>query len=138
MTLSSPSPATQTGLPPSLRVAAPRILVVEDEMIVAMLIEDMVNELSFELAGVVSRLEDAMRLADSEDFDAAMLDVRLHGKTVFPFARELEKRDLPFLFATGQGGQAIPPDFRNHIVLQKPFGPLELGRALLSLTGRGG
>ena len=55
-------------------------------MTVAMLIEDMVSELAYEVAAVVPRLEDAMRLLDSESFDLAVLDVHLNGKTVFPFA----------------------------------------------------
>ena len=124
------------SLPPDMRTATPRILVVEDEMTVAMLIEDMVNELSFEIAAVVPRLEDAMRLVDSDDFDVAMLDVHLNGKTVFPFAAELDKRHIPYLFATAYGGRGIPAEFQDHLVLEKPFGPLELSRALLALTGR--
>ncbi len=124
------------GMPPDLRTGTPRILVVEDEMTVAMLIEDMVHELSFEIAGVVPRLEDAMRLADSDDFDLAMLDVHLNGKTVFPFAAELDKRGIPYLFATAYGARGIPQEFQGHPVLEKPFGPLDLSRALLSLTGR--
>lgn len=123
-------------MPPELRTATPRILVVEDEMTVAMLIEDMVHELSFEIAGVVPRLEDAMRLVDSEEFDLAMLDVHLNGKTVFPFAAELDKRGIPYLFATAYGARGIPQEFRDHPVLEKPFGPLDLSRALLALTGR--
>jgi CheY-like chemotaxis protein len=121
---------------PDLRTAAPRLLVVEDEMTVAMLIEDMANELSYEISAVVPRLEDAMRLADSDDFDIAMLDVHLNGKTVFPFAEVLDRRGVPYLFATAYGGRGIPEKFRDHLVLEKPFGPLELGRALMRLTGR--
>ena len=132
-------PYTPTpGLPANhtdMRLIAPRVLVVEDEMTVAMLIEDMVNELSFEIAGVVPRLEDAMRMVDSEDFDVAMLDVHLNGKTVFPFAAELEARDIPFLFATAYGARGIPEEFRGHLVLQKPFGPVELRLALMELAG---
>ncbi len=132
-------PASRTpGLPADhtpLRVVSSRVLVVEDEMTVAMLIEDMVSELAYEVAAVVPRLEDAMRLSDSDDFDVAMLDVHLNGKTVFPFARELEKRGVPFLFATAYGGRGIPLEFQDHIVLEKPFGPVELSRALLTLTG---
>ncbi len=64
-------------------------------MTVAMLIEDMVSELAYEVAAVVPRLEDAMRLLDSDSFDLAMLDVHLNGKTVFPFASELEAREIP-------------------------------------------
>ena len=132
----SPHPALDYPPNGGLQLAAPRVLVVEDEMTVAMLIEDMVNELAFEIAGVVPRLEDAMRLADSDDFDVAMLDVHLNGKTVFPFAAELDKRGIPYLFATAYGGRGIPSEFRGRLVLEKPFGPLELSRALLALTGR--
>jgi CheY-like chemotaxis protein len=124
-----------TDLPAnSLRLAAPRVLVVEDEMTVAMLIEDMVSELSYDVAAVVPRLEDAMRLLDSDTFDIAMLDVHLNGKTVFPFAAELQAREIPFLFATAYGPRGIPAEFQNHPVLQKPFGPMELRRALTALA----
>jgi two-component SAPR family response regulator len=113
---------------------APRVLVVEDEVPVALLIEDMVNELAYEVAGIVSRLDDAMRLLDSETFDLAMLDVHLNGKNVFPFAAELEVREIPFLFATAYGARGIPEEFRGHLVLQKPFGPVELRHALMNLS----
>ena len=125
------------GLPAGhapLRLVAPRVLVVEDEMTVAMLIEDMVAELAYEVAAVVTRLEDAMRLSDTGLFDLAMLDVHLNGKTVFPFAAALEERQIPFLFATAYGPRGIPAEFRNHPVLQKPFGPVELRRALMDLA----
>src|SRR3954465_6439708 len=127
------------GLPADhthLRMAAPRVLVVEDEMTVALLIEDMVTKLAYEVAAVVPRLEDAMRLLDSDGFDVAMLDVHLNGKTVFPFAAELQAREIPFLFATAYGLRGIPEEFRSHQVLQKPFGPVELRRALMDLSGR--
>lgn len=126
------------GLPADhthLKLAAPRVLVVEDEMTVAMLIEDMVSELAYEVAAVVPRLEDAMRLLDSDSFDVAMLDVHLNGKTVFPFAKALEEREIPFLFATAYGPRGIPAEFQAHMVLQKPFGPVELRRALMDLSG---
>lgn len=119
-----------------LRLAAPRVLVVEDEMTVAMLIEDMVSELAYEVAAVVPRLEDAMRMADSDTFDLAMLDVHLNGKTVFPFAEALKEREIPFLFATAYGPRGLPEEYRDHLVLQKPFGPVELKRALMELSAR--
>jgi two-component SAPR family response regulator len=131
-----PFPDPAPGLPAdhSLRLAAPRVLVVEDEMTVAMLIEDMISELAYEVAAVVPRLEDAMRLLDSDSFDLAMLDVHLNGKTVFPFAQALEEREVPFLFATAYGPRGIPEEFRDRLVLQKPFGPVELRRALMALS----
>lgn len=133
------NPPRTPGLPANhtpLRVIAPRVLVVEDEMTVAMLIEDMVSELAYEVAAVVPRLEDAMRLLDTDLFDLAMLDVHLNGKTVFPFAAELEKREIPFLFATAYGARGLPAEFQDHLVLQKPFGPVELRYALIGLCGR--
>lgn len=137
---SGPQPGPQTGMdmppPGGLQLATPRVLVVEDEMTVAMLIEDMVTELDYEIAGVAPRLEDAMHLLDSDTFDVAMLDVHLNGKTVFPFAAALKAREIPFLFATAYGARGIPEEFAGHIVLQKPFGPVELRRALTTLSGR--
>lgn len=132
-------PHRTPGLPADhtpLRLMAPRVLVVEDEMTVAMLIEDMVSELAYEVAGVVPRLEDAMRLLDTDTFDMAMLDVHLNGKTVFPFAAELNAREIPFLFATAYGARGLPAEFQHHVVLQKPFGPVELRQALMGLSGR--
>ena len=104
-------------------------------MTVAMLIEDMVTELEYELAGVAPRLEDAMHLLDRDSFDIAMLDVHLNGKTVFPFAAALKAREIPFLFATAYGARGIPEEFAGQMVLQKPFGPVELRRALTALSG---
>jgi CheY-like chemotaxis protein len=131
-----PRPGLELPIEHGLRLTAPRVLVVEDEITVAMLIEDMVHELAYEVAAVVARLEDAMRLLDSDSFDLAMLDVHLNGKTVFPFAAALEERDIPFLFATAYGPRGIPEEFRQSPVLQKPFGPIELGRALTDLSAR--
>jgi CheY-like chemotaxis protein len=136
LAMPQPHPGPAPGLPADrgLSLGAPRVLVVEDEMTVAMLIEDMVSELAYEVAAVVPRLEDAMRLLDSDSFDLAMLDVHLNGKTVFPFAAALEEREIPFLFATAYGPRGIPEEFRSRLVLQKPFGPVELRRALMTLA----
>ena len=127
-----PRPTLPSTIAP-LRLIAPRVLVVEDEMAVALLIEDMVTELDYEIAGIVPRLEDAMQYREAENFDLAILDVHLNGKMVFPFAAELEERDIPFLFVTAYGPRGVPPEFRHHHILQKPFGPVELRRALLDM-----
>lgn len=141
MSIQPTVPLDANHLPPAApaqRLAAPRVLVVEDEMTVAMLIEDMVSDLNYEVTGVVSRLEDAMRLVDSESFDLAILDVHLNGETVFPFAAELERREIPYLFATAYGLRGIPAEYRDHVVLQKPFGPVELRCALMTMAVAGG
>ena len=111
-----------------------RILVVEDEMVVAMLVEDMIAELGYDVAAVVSRVEEAMALADSGSFDAAVLDVHLNGKKIFPFADALMERHIPFLFATGYGERGIPPHHAQCPVVQKPYRAEDLKRALARLA----
>jgi CheY-like chemotaxis protein len=107
-----------------------RVLIVEDEMVVAMLVEDMICELGYEVAGVVSRVDEAMKLVDSGKFDFAVLDVHLNGRLIFPFADALAKRSIPYMFATGYGERGIPPEHSNRPVLQKPFRAEDLQRAL--------
>jgi len=107
-----------------------RILIVEDEMLVAMNIEDMLLDLGHEVAGIASRLEPALALAREGEFDLAMLDVNLAGDQSFPIADILLERGLPFLFATGYGAKGIPEAYRAYPVLQKPFRMAELGEAV--------
>jgi CheY-like chemotaxis protein len=111
-----------------------RVLVVEDEMIVALFIEDLLGELGHTFAGVVSRLEDAMARVGDDSFDFAILDVHLAGKEVYPFADALAERGVPFVFATGYGENAIPERFRNRPTLQKPFRPDELADTIAKIA----
>lgn len=111
-----------------------RVLVVEDEMLVAMNIEDMLLDLGHEVAGLASRLEPALSLASEGRFDLAMLDVNLAGQPSFPVADILIARGIPFLFATGYGAKGIAPAYRGHPVLQKPFRERDLGEALMRIT----
>jgi CheY-like chemotaxis protein len=110
------------------------VLVAEDEMLVALFIEDMLAEFGYRLAGVVSRLEEAM--AHPADYDLAVLDVHLNGQPVFDFADRLAERGTPFVFATGYGARGIPERHRDRPVLQKPYMPENLKQALDRLTGR--
>ena len=109
-----------------------RILIVEDEIIVAMFMEDVLAELGYEVAGVVSHLDEAMKRA--LDFDIAVLDVHLNGRNVFDFADKLTAEEIPFIFATGYGERGIPERHRGCLVLQKPFQPDDLKRALEKLV----
>jgi CheY-like chemotaxis protein len=109
-----------------------RILIVEDEIVVAMFMEDLIAELGYEVAGVVGKLEEA--LARPADYEVAVLDVHLNGKPVFDFADRLAESGTPFLFATGYGERGIPERHRGRPVLQKPFVPRDLGAALARLA----
>jgi CheY-like chemotaxis protein len=111
-----------------------RILIVEDEAIVALFIEDLVEELGHKVAGTVSRLKEAMERGKQGDFDLAILDVHLHGEDVFPFADLLVEQKTPFIFATGYGEHGIPEGLRGAPTLQKPFRPDELADMIAKLT----
>jgi len=111
-----------------------RVLVVEDEMMVSMLIEDMLVELGCEVVGPVSRLDEAMQLAKDADLDCAVLDVNLGGQPIFPLADLLRERGAPFAFATGYGDAGLREVDRNSPVLQKPFREGDLARVLGELT----
>ncbi len=112
-----------------------RVLIVEDEMLVAMNIEDMLLDLGHEVAGIASRLAPGLALARDADIDAAVLDVNLAGEPSFPIAELLEARGVPFLFATGYGLQGIDERYRGRTVLQKPFRLVDLGVALKTVSG---
>ena len=82
-------------------LAGRRVLVIEDEALIAMLLEDQLAELGCEIAGVAARFDDALEKATALAFDVAILDVNLSGKESFPIAEALRARGMPFVFATG-------------------------------------
>ena len=112
-----------------------RVLIVEDEMLVAMNIEDMLLDLGHEVAGLAGRLDAAIALASEAEFDLAMLDVNLAGEASFPVARILADRGIPFLFATGYGIKGVAEEYRSYPVLQKPFRAHDLDQALRASQG---
>lgn len=107
-----------------------RVLVVEDEVLVAMLIEDMLLDLGCEIAAVSTSLDDAVDQARTASFDFAVLDVNLNGRQSFPVADVIRGRGLPYLFATGYGAKILASSHLDVPVLQKPFGLEELRRAI--------
>lgn len=107
-----------------------RVLVVEDEMLVAMLVEDLLGELGFEVAAICTHLDEALRLAASEMVDFVVLDVNLDGKRSFPVADILRARGIPFVFATGYGAKALEAEYANVPTLAKPFMIGDLERVL--------
>ena len=107
-----------------------RILIVEDEMTIALLLEDMVIDLGHQPAALAMRLPQAIELAETADRDLAILDVNLDGRLSFPVADALQRRGVPFFFATGYGSGGIEPAYRDRVVIQKPFSLEDLGRAI--------
>lgn len=109
-----------------------RVLVVEDETLVAMLLEDMLADHGCVVAGVAGRIAQALEMVadDALSIGAAILDVNLAGQPSFPIAEALAAKGVPFVFATGYGAGGLPEEWRTRPTLQKPFGHDEVGRML--------
>lgn len=110
-----------------------RVLIVEDEMLVAMMLEDMVADMGLVVAGVANRLAEGLSYARSLDLDAAVLDVNLDGELSFPIARLLKERSVPFFFATGYGAKGLDEEFHSTLVVEKPFNASDLSRAFSAI-----
>ena len=112
-------------------LAGRRVLVVEDEALVAMLLQDNLSELGCDVIASVARLADALAaVRDATELDVAVLDVNLAGESSEPVAAELAARDIPFLVATGYGELRGWEHFRDAPMLHKPFGMEDLRQAL--------
>lgn len=107
-----------------------RVLVVEDEAMVTMLIEDILADLGCTVVGIAARIEEAISMATSLGFDVAILDVNLEGFRTEPVAEVLAERGIPFAFATGYGPGGVPDAFRGAPILSKPFDEVQLQRTL--------
>ena len=113
--------------------AAPRVLVVEDEYLIRMLLEDMLDELGYGVIAAVGTISEARQIATSGEFNAAILDVNLDGQEIYPIADILAKRGLPFVFVTGYGERSLPEPYRGRPALQKPFQSEQLKNTLAGL-----
>lgn len=108
-----------------------RVLIVEDEGAIALLMEDMLMELGCEIAGSAARIETALQMVADRPIDLAILDLNIAGKSAYPIADALAERDIGFIFSTGYGGMGIREDYRGRPVLQKPFTQRDLKASLL-------
>jgi CheY-like chemotaxis protein len=113
-------------------LAGLKVLVVEDEALVSMLLEDMLSDLGCEIVGPIMRLREALVMAEDQDqaMDIAILDVNLAGERSFPVAEALERRGCLFVLATGYDDSGIDERWRSRPVLRKPFLPHQLEQAL--------
>ena len=113
-----------------------RVLVVEDEALVAMLLEDMLCDLGCVVVAVAGSVAEAVDQASAAALDAAILDVNLGTQSSAPVAEALAARKVPFVFATGYGESGVPEGFRGRPALQKPYGMQDVARLLAQAVGR--
>jgi len=114
-------------------ISGSKILVVEDEMIVAWLLEDMLAELGCHVVGPAASVKKALSMIESDAIDVAVLDVNLNGEMSYPIADALAARGVPFVFVTGYDKDRMEDGYRNLPVLQKPFHRKELTDTLAKL-----
>jgi CheY-like chemotaxis protein len=112
-----------------------RVLVVEDEMLVAMSLEDALIDLGLEVVGIAMHLKEALLLASRERLDVAVLDINLNGERSYPVAKTLQARGIPFIFASGYGHTDRGAAFPGTLTLAKPYHPDELAHALTQIIG---
>jgi CheY-like chemotaxis protein len=103
------------------RVRGKRVLVVEDELMIRMLLEDMLAELGYVVAGTAMRIGEGVDAARTKQFDIAILDINLEGQPSSPVADVLVARGTPFFFVTGYGQHGVPEQYRDYPMLKKPF-----------------
>lgn len=109
-----------------------RILVVEDEALIALLLESMLGELGYAVLGPIAGLDEAVKIAKRGAIDAAILDVNINGNQTYAVAAELAARGIPFVFATGYDAATLPDRYRDRPMLQKPFLQADLQKVLVA------
>src|SRR5262249_43152401 len=98
-----------------------RMLIAEDEALVAIMMEDLAVEFGWSVVGPFAKAADALAAAKQDDIHAAVLDVNLGGESVYPVADVLTARGVPFVFTTGYGAESIDRRFASALILQKPI-----------------
>jgi len=107
-----------------------KVLIVEDETLVALLLEELLTELGCMPVGIAARYDEALQLAEDSQVDVAILDVNVAGREVYPVAELLAERRIPLIFSTGYGPSSLPERWRTCAVLGKPYTLKDLEKAL--------
>lgn len=107
-----------------------QVLIIEDDALVAMLLQDMLTDIGFEVVGTIDQYAEAFEKAKSMAFDVAILDVSLNGPHTFQIAEAIADRGIAFLFSTGYNSGILPLSLRHVPLLQKPFQQSNLKQAL--------
>lgn len=112
-----------------------RVLVVEDESLVALLLETILEDMGCTPVGPAATVHEGLVMAEGETLDTALLDVNIAGHPVFPIAEALRARGVPFVFSTGYGEGGLPDEWRSQVTLQKPFTEAAVRDALMKAMG---
>lgn len=105
----------------ALMGCARSILIVEDEPLIAMMLEDFLDSLGHEIRGTCDSVRGALEEVEKGGFDLAILDVNLKGESVWPVASRLREKKVPFVIATGGHVEPAPPEFNDAPVIEKPY-----------------
>lgn len=109
-----------------------RVLVVEDEALISLVLQDMLDEFGCSVAGVAETLAEALPLAEADGYDVAILDVHLGGDLIYPVADAVRARGRPIILATGSGRETLPARFHDAALLAKPYALAAVEQALLA------
>ena len=107
-----------------------RVLIIEDEGMVAMLLEDMLGDLGHKVVAIAGRMDQAEKFIAESSVDVVFLDVNLNGEQTYALAGELASRGIPFIFSTGYGSAGLKKEWRGTPALQKPFQARDLERVM--------
>jgi len=118
------------------RTSGGSVFLVEDEVMIRMMVADMLEELGYSIAAESGEIGEALKLAQSVEFDLAILDVNVNGKVISPVADLIAARNRPFIFATGYGSSGLPAEYRDRPALQKPFQIETLARTIEQALNR--
>ena len=110
-----------------------RILIADDEPMIAITLQELLVGAGFEIAGVAGKVENAVALIESDVCDGAILDANLAGVIASPVASALAARGLPFIVLSGYTAEQLPDAFSGALLLQKPCRPARLIQALNSV-----
>lgn len=111
-----------------------RVLIVEDEVLIAMVLEDVLDMLGYTVVGTPASFADAGKAIDAGGFDLAILDVNLGDDPVFPLADRLRAAGTPIIFATGSHRDSLPPRFDGTPILEKPYAVTAVETALFDIA----
>jgi DNA-binding response OmpR family regulator len=111
-----------------------KVLIVEDEFLVASLLQEMLETAGCIVAGPIPRIAEAVDAADRDTYDAAILDINVAGVRIDPVADALSRRSVPFVFVTGYSTRALPAEYADRPRLCKPFSIADLLGTLASLV----